>query len=188
MSPEILSFIATYGYFAIFIGCLIEGEALVIIAGFLAFIGQLSLPIILLVAFTGTIISDLSWFLLGRYSGTKFIERWKWLHEISLSSTNLAGKRPRLTAFMIRFLYGLRVIVPFSLGKTKIHTSTFILYNALGVFVWVGIFTSLGYFFAEGIEALLGKTKHLVLIILIVTIILIASFNYLSKFTERYIK
>ncbi len=188
MSPELVSFITTHGYTAVFLGSLIEGEALVIIAAFFAFLGELSLSLVLLCAFLGTLLSDVGWFLLGRYTGVRFLERFTWLHTLSKGSTALVGRRPRLTAFLVRFLYGFRVIVPFSLGKTAIETNTYILYNALGVFVWVGIFGGIGYFFANGVETIIGKTQHLGLIMIGVTLLLIIGFSYLSKFTGRYIK
>jgi len=188
MSPELISFITTYGYAAVFLGCLIEGEALVIIASFLAFLGELSLPVVLLSAFFGTLLSDVGWFLLGRYSGTKFLERWTWLHTLSKGSVALVGRRPRLTAFLVRFIYGFRVIVPYSLGKTSIETSTYILYNALGVLLWVSIFGGIGYFFAEAVETIVGKTPHLGLMLIGMTFLLVVFFIYLGKITGRFIK
>jgi len=51
-------FIETWGYFAVFLGSLVEGESVIFAAGFLAHEGYLSLPKIILVSFTGTLIAD----------------------------------------------------------------------------------------------------------------------------------
>ena len=188
MSPEIVNFIITYGYVAVFLGCLVEGEILVIIASFLAFLGELHLPIVMLLAFIGTFISDLSWFLLGRYSSNHFLHRWEWLRNLSHHSIRLIGVRPKTMAFLLRFMYGFRVIIPFCLGKTNVPTSTFITYNALGVFLWVGIFCSIGYFFATAAETLFGKIKHLEVFILGGSVLLFVVFSYVQKISARFVK
>lgn len=188
MSPEIVSFIATYGYVAVFVGCLIEGEALVIIASFLSFLGELQLPLVMLLAFIATFISDMGWFFLGRYSSDHFLNRWTWLSNLSHHSVRLIGIRPKFMAFFMRFMYGFRIVVPFCLGKTTMSTSTFMTYNALGVFLWVGIFSGLGYFFASAAEAWFGKMQHLGLITVIATIILFIGFRYVQKISARFVK
>lgn len=188
LSPDLLNFVETYGYLAVFLGCLIEGEALVIIASFLAFLGELHLPIVMLLAFIGTLMSDLSWFLLGRYSSDHFLNRWDWLRNLSHHSVRLVGVRPKTVAFLMRFMYGFRMIVPFCLGKTTMPLSTFILYNSLGVLLWVGLFSGLGYFFATAAESLFGKMKHLGLFILGGSIILFFVFSYAQKVSARFVK
>jgi membrane protein DedA with SNARE-associated domain len=151
MSPELITLISTYGYIAVFLGSLIEGEAVLVIASFLSYLNELELPLVLLAAFAGTLLSDVSWFILGRHSNDKYLNRWQWLRTMSDHSISVVGKRPRMAAFLMRFMYGFRVIVPFSLGKTSISFVTYVVYNALGVFLWVGIFSFLGYFFARHI-------------------------------------
>ncbi len=184
MSPELITMISTYGYLAVFLGSLIEGEAILVIASFLSYLDELHLPIVLLAAFAGTLLSDIGWFLLGRHSNDKFLQKWRWLHTMSTHSISIVGKRPRMAAFLLRFMYGFRVIVPFSLGKTSISTITYITYNALGVFLWVGVFGSLGYFFASTIDAFFGRVHHLEIIILVVvmgTIVVSTHVNQLLR-------
>jgi membrane protein DedA with SNARE-associated domain len=188
MSPEIISFVTTYGYVAVFLGCLIEGEALVIFASFLAFLGELHLPLVMLLAFAGTFISDLTWFLLGRYSSDRFLHRWSWLRNLSQHSVRLVGIRPRTMAFFMRFMYGFRVEVPFCLGKTRMATSTFVMYNALGVCLWVGIFSGIGFFFAAAAETLFGKMQHVGLFIIVSAILLVIGFSYAQKISTRFIR
>ncbi len=192
MSPELVTLISTYGYLAVFLGSLIEGEAILVIASFLSYLNELHLPIVLLAAFAGTLISDMGWFLLGRYSSDKFLQKWCWLNTLSDRSISFVGKRPRMAAFLLRFMYGFRVIVPFSLGKTSISTVTYTLYNALGVLLWVGVFGFLGYFFASTMETLFGRVRHLEVFILIGvvgTIVIITHANrVVGPRLERYFK
>jgi membrane protein DedA with SNARE-associated domain len=68
LSPYLLELVETYGYLAVFLGSLFEGDALLLVASFLAYLGKLDLPLVMFAAFFGTWLSDIIWFLLGRYS------------------------------------------------------------------------------------------------------------------------
>ena len=160
-----MHFMIQYGYFAILAGCMLEGEALVVLGGFFAYHHTMHLPIVALAAFIGTMISDIGWFMLGRYSSDAFLHRWSILRYISNHSVNIAGKRPRLLSFFFRFMYGFRILIPFSLGKTKMTTNTYLTYNALGILLWVAVYAGIGYFFASTIETLFGRMKHVEFII-----------------------
>ncbi len=165
MPHELMHFMTHYGYFAILVGCMLEGEALVVLGGFFAYQHHMHLPIVALAAFIGTMISDIGWFMLGRYSSDAFLHRWSLLRYISNHSVNIVGKRPRLLTFFFRFMYGFRILIPFSLGKTKMTTNTYLAYNALGILLWVAVYAGIGYFFASTIETFFGRMKHIELIV-----------------------
>ncbi len=188
LSPYLLELVTTYGYLAVFFGSLIEGDALLLVASFLAYLGKLNLPVVMLAAFLGTWLSDVIWFLLGRYSTNKFLERWQWLDTLSQHSISMVGKRPRLMAVSVRFMYGLRMVIPLSLGRTAISTSSFMIYNALGVLIWVGVFSALGYFFASVTETLFGRMKHLDIILPIIIVGTMLAFIYASHIIEYALK
>lgn len=149
-----------YGYFAILFGCMLEGEALVVLGGFFAYHGLMFLPIVALVAFTGTMVSDIGWFMLGRHSQDHWFNQWRSVQWISKHSVNIVSKRPRLLTFFFRFMYGFRIIIPFSLGRSPLSTNTYLAYNALGILLWVAIYAGIGYSFAGTIELFFGRIKH----------------------------
>lgn len=184
LSPYLVELVGTYGYLAVFLGCLIEGDALLLVASFLSYLGKLDLPLVMLAAFLGTWLSDLSWFLLGRYSTHHYFRKWYWLHTISNRSAGIVGKRPRMMAVSMRFMYGLRMIIPFSLGKTSMSTLSFLIYNALGVLVWIGVFSAMGYFFASITETIFGRMKHLEIILPVIIVTTLLLFIYASHIIE----
>lgn len=186
--PEIVYWVNTYGYLAVFLGSLVEGEILVVAASFLSYLDQMHLPIIMLMAFSGTWISDVGWFMAGRYSGTKFLEKWQWLNGLSGQSIRLVGKRPKFMAFSMRFMYGLRIVIPFSLGKTQMPASTFMVYNALGVMLWTAIFTSIGYFFASLTETIFGRIHHWEIVVPLFVLGIMVLFIYISHLFEYLLK
>lgn len=192
MPPELILFISHYSYLGIFLGCLIEGEALVVIAGFFAYQGSMYLPHVALAAFLGSIIADIGWFMLGRHSNDKILSHWRWLRSLSQHSVTLVGRKPRLFSFLFRFMYGFRVIIPFSLGKTRILFSTFLVYNTLGVLLWVAVFCGIGYFFASAVETFFGRIRHASAIVALIIVAAIVCFIYGHKLAQsvlaRYTK
>lgn len=188
LSPYLLQLVETYGYLAVFLGSLFEGDALLLVASFLAYLGKLDLPLVMLAAFFGTWLSDIIWFLLGRYSHNTVLARSEFLNSLSNRSADIVGKRPRLMALSMRFMYGLRMVIPFSLGKTPMSTSSFLFYNAIGVWIWVFVFTALGYFFATITETMFGRMKHLEIILPIIIVTTLLLFIYASHIFEYALK
>lgn len=188
LSPYLLQLVETYGYLAVFLGSLFEGDALLLVASFLAYLGKLDLPLVMLAAFFGTWLSDIIWFLLGRYSHNTVLARSEFLNSLSNRSADIVGKRPRLMALSMRFMYGLRMVIPFSLGKTSMSTSSFLIYNAVGVWIWVFVFTALGYFFATITETIFGRMKHLEIILPIIIVTTLLLFIYASHIIEYALK
>lgn len=188
LPTEIITFVSTYGYLAVFLGCLLEGDILLIVASFLAYLSKLDLALVILVAFFGTWISDLSWFILGRYLRTHTLKQSSWLNKISHQSLNIANKRPRALACSLRFMYGLRMIIPLSLGRSSMKTSTFIVYNALGILIWVGVLSAFGYFFASIAETIFGRMRHLNIILptlVVLTLILVLYARHIAEYIFR---
>ncbi len=151
--------IATYGYFAIFLGTLLEGETIVFVAGFLAHQGRLSLPWIMLTAILGSTISDQGIFFLARLKGAQILARFPKAQARVASLSEKAKNRPIALAgfaLVFRFIYGIRNIAPIFLGLSSIPTLRFVCLNTLGAILWSVIFSSLGYGFANVLHRMTG--------------------------------
>ena len=184
----LFSFIATYGYAAIFIGSIFEGEVIILLAGLLAHEGHFSLPLILIFALLGAVAGDITWFLLGRFSGLRISERWPWFKKIVGKPISLVGKNPISISFFMRFMYGFRIIVPFSLGMSSLPTRTFIFWNALGASAWVGVFVGLGYLLAGTLTTVMGRLKRYELLLVILVILALVTFNLLARWLKKLLK
>lgn len=171
---ELFSFITEYGYAAVFLGSVFEGESILLIAGLLAQQDHLSLPLILLYAFLGAVVADLAWFLLGRYGGNRVTKKLPFLLRWSIKSTDLIQKHPRAISTLMRFMYGFRNIVPFSIGMAGIRLRTFLPWNMLGALLWVGMFGGVGYLLGEAFEALAGNVRRIELVLIMGAILAFA--------------
>jgi len=154
------SFIETYGYLAILIGTFLEGETILVLGGFAAHRGYLSLPWVILVAFVGSLSGDQLFFYLGRkHSQIILAKRQSWKGRIEKAQKLLDRFRtPLIMAF--RFLYGLRTVAPFVIGMSSVPTGRFVFFNAVGALVWALAVGSASYLFGHAMEIILGDIKR----------------------------
>jgi len=68
------NFIGQWGYWAVFLGFLIEGESVILTAGFLSAQGCLSLPRIMLISCLGTLLADQALFFVGYGCGARLLK------------------------------------------------------------------------------------------------------------------
>jgi membrane protein DedA with SNARE-associated domain len=68
--------IESHGYWVLAIGCLLEGETLLVLAGFAAHRGYLNPGAVLAIAATAGFVGDQFYFWLGRRHGPAILSRW----------------------------------------------------------------------------------------------------------------
>lgn len=151
--------IIAYGPGIIFAGTFLEGETIVVMAGFLAHQGILNPGTVAVCAFLGSFLGDQLWFYLGRRHAlnplvTRITRRPAF--EKVLAAINGHPKKFILT---FRFLYGIRTISPIAIGLSDIKVRDFVLLNAIAAAIWAIAFTVLGYVFGKAFETVLGEVK-----------------------------
>lgn len=157
MNQELHQFIVDYGLWAVFGGTFLEGESVVVFAGFLAHQRLLHLPFVMLCAFAGSFLADQLLFFLGRrYREHRYVRRIreKPAFEKALSAID---RYPHGFILALRFLYGLRTVGPVALGVSRVSPLRFLVLNAIAAAIWAVCFSLLGYAFGQTIESLLGR-------------------------------
>ena len=153
-------FVENYGYLAVFIGTLLEGETVLIVAGFLAHRGYLELPWVCLAAFLGTFCGDQLFFYLGRLRGAGFIERRPAWHAKSRRVFDLLHRHQLWVILGFRFLYGFRTVTPLIIGASRISPLRFFVLNGIGAAVWAAALGVLGYSLGHTLELILGEVRR----------------------------
>lgn len=160
MSIEFLKHIIEhYGYLALFIGTFLEGETILLLAGFAAHnpAFHLDLPLVMLAAFAGSLAGDQTAFLVGRYWGKKcFARNEKWRSRAERVHA-LLRRYHEVLILSFRFFYGLRNLTPFVLGSSDICIRKFFFLNAIGAAVWSVVFAVIGYAFGSLLESVLTR-------------------------------
>ena len=152
--------IETYGYWVIFAGTLLEGESVLLLAGFAAYLGILELHVVIGVAVLGSFLGDQLWFLLGRTHGAALLARFPKYAAPAARAEALLAKYHTPIILAVRFLYGLRTILPFTIGMSTIPTLRFQVLNFLGAVLWAGSGAAAGYLFGNAIETVLGDIRR----------------------------
>ncbi|HNX58266.1 MAG TPA: DedA family protein [Spirochaetota bacterium] len=149
-----------YGYIALFLGTFIEGETILILAGFLSHRGYLNIHWVILIAFLGSLTGDQFYFYLGRIFGTKIIARSKRLQIASSKIYKKLAEYETIFILSFRFIYGIRTASPIVIGTSTTSAVKYSILNASSAAIWAVAFSSVGYFFGKAFEFYLGKIKR----------------------------
>jgi membrane protein DedA with SNARE-associated domain len=158
--------IMEYGYLAVFIGTFLEGETILLVAGFAAYEGYLELPLVITAAFCGSLFGDQLYFFLGRYNGQALLARFKSWEPRIARFRKLMDRHNTWFILIFRFLYGLRTPAPFAIGLSSVSIKKFVLLNIISAAIWAVTLGILGYFFGQVMEAVLDDIKKYELIIM----------------------
>ena len=159
MSIDIHSLISHYGYLALVIGCMAEGETFVLLGGIAAHEGLLHLYWVIAAAMLGGIIGDQILFFLGWRYGTKFLTRFEKQQSKIDKANMLIHRHPALFVIGARFMYGFRIIGPIIIGSSGLHPWLFVLLNIIGAAIWAGLFASLGFYAGKIITPWLNRIE-----------------------------
>ena len=159
MIPEIL--LQKFGYLAVFVGTFLEGETILVMAGFFAERGHLQLLVVMFCAFSGAFTGHVFWFWLGRTQGVKLLDRFPKMKQHFGRGIRLFERYGAPAIFITQWLYGLRVTCAVIIGISRIRTLTFLVYEAITCMIWAAIIAGAGYYFGQAVERILGRAAHI---------------------------
>jgi membrane protein DedA with SNARE-associated domain len=157
---DLASLLQTYGYPAVFVGSLVEGEAILALAALAAHRGYLALPWVIAVAAAGGFLGDQIYFLVGRFAGDRVLARWPGLRPGAERVRRLLDRYDAPLILGVRFLYGLRTVGPIAIGMSRVHWLRFVLLNLAGAVVWAVLVAAIGYALGEALTRLLGDLER----------------------------
>ncbi len=154
------SLVENYGYYAVFAATFLEGETILVMAGFAAHRGYLALPWVMLVAFFGSLLGDQLYFFLGRRHGRRILQQFPKLRMRADRVDTLLARHHTLLILVIRFLYGLRTVGPMVIGMSGVATPKFVGLNIVGAALWAVMIGGAGYLFGDVLELVLTDLKR----------------------------
>jgi membrane protein DedA with SNARE-associated domain len=166
-------FVKEWGYLAVFLGAMVEGEVVILTASALAFYDYLSIYYVFLISFLTTVVVDQGLFWIGYRMGTEWItKKFKRVAEVRDKVFNLLRKMDALFIFSFRFIYGIRMASPLIIGSARVNPYRFALYNTLSGLTWAFITCFIGYIVADVImDGRLDSMPYAHLITILVVII-----------------
>jgi len=152
--------IAAHGYWILAIGCVLEGEMVLVLAAVAAHRGYLNPVAVVTIAVASAFGSNQFFFWLGRRHGTALLERWPFLATHLAKILRLIQRHASLAAVAVRFAYGMRIAGPILLGASSMRPLRFVTLNALSAIAWALLVGSAGWLFGEAAEAIFGHLAH----------------------------
>lgn len=157
---ELTTFLTQYGYLVVFAWVLADQAALplpsvpiLVAAGALAAGGSLNLGLVMLVAATACLLSDVAWFYLGRRQGFRTLDM---VCKLSLephtcvtrtkSTFNRLGPGGLVVA---KYIPGLQTLAPAVAGAVQMPFWAFLGFDVLGTLLWVIPFCVAGFLFDD---------------------------------------
>lgn len=185
MHQHLKEYLEIHGYWVLFVWTFLEGEAGLILAGFLAFEGYLSLWGVILTAFGGAFCGDQFYFYLGRRQGKALLKLFTSIARKFRKALRLIEKYGVLVAFVSRYTYGFRIVLPVILGMTTFPSRKFCWLNTLSALSWAALFSLGGYLFGKSASLFVddvSRYERWLMVILICSITMM----WLSHFIHAF--
>jgi membrane protein DedA with SNARE-associated domain len=167
-------YLEAHGYWVLFVWTFLEGEAGVIMAGFLAFHGYLNIFGVILTALSGSFLGDQLYFYLGRMKGPLFFRLFTPMARKFRKALRLIEKHGAFATFISRYTYGFRIILPIIIGMTKMESLRFFRLNLASALSWSIVFSMAGYLFGKSASLFIEDVEEYEPYILIALAALIA--------------
>jgi membrane protein DedA with SNARE-associated domain len=180
-------FVQHYGVFAVSLvlafeslGMPVPGETLLIFASLLAHRGEMSVPALLIFAWAGSVLGDNIGYLIGKTVCRATITRYG--GKIGLTNARISAVEKTFsrygsaTVMFARFFPVLRQLNGIVAGALRMPWSRFLLFNAIGAALWVGVWVFIAVYFSAHVAAVAQFGNNLVFAAVAVgLIILLAS-------------
>ena len=129
----------------------LPGDSLLFAAGSFAALGSLNVWVLFFTLIIAAILGDTINYWIGHYIGPKaFSGNIRFLKKEYLDRTHeFYEKHGGKTIILARFIPIIRTFAPFVAGIGAMNYSRFLVYNVVGAFIWVTLFTFGGYFFGN---------------------------------------
>ncbi len=159
MNIDINELIAQNGaclYSIVFLWTFLEGETIVVFAGFAVAQGLVDPLLLLGAAWLGSFAGDQLYFWLGRQFGVKLLDRFpRWRHGVD-GALRWLERYDAGFILSFRFIYGVRNFSSFALGLSAVKWDRFLRLNFAAAGLWAASFIAIGYFLGHAFRAMLG--------------------------------
>ena len=150
-----------YGYLAVFIGAVLEGETALLAGAMAAGGGLLDLRWVALAACMGGCSGDFFFYFMGLAGGNKLLSRMPGLLAKSKNiRRRISGKSTWIILFC-RFVYGLRSVIPLTCAVSGVRPMKFMLLDLISGILWAAFYSLAGAGLGEWFSARINRLGEL---------------------------
>lgn len=168
---ETLQFVVLHGYALLFFWVMAEqaglplpATPLLLAAGALAGQRQLNFVLVVLIAATGSLVSDTFWYFFGKSKGAVVLS---WLCKIALEPDSCVRRTESTftklgyrTLLVCKFVPGLNTAAPALSATAGIGLPLFLLFDWLGALLWASAFAGLGLVFSRQLDRIADDVER----------------------------
>jgi membrane protein DedA with SNARE-associated domain len=148
-----------YGYILVFFGSMLEGDASLITAAFLAHQGKLNFGGVLATAGIASTLLNEAVYHLARSRSRKYFERRITKHPKYSRVQDWIRRRSTVLLLFCRYIFGFRLAIPAACGMTGMNPLAFSVLNIVGAALWVLPLGYVGYAFGGVIAKFWGGVR-----------------------------
>lgn len=154
---DTFSNLATYGYIGLFLYSLGGGFVAIVAAGVLSYMGKMDLGLSIFIAFVANAMGSFLLFYMARYQKSMMMEGLR-KHRRKLALAHILLKKNDSWIIIVqKFIYGIKTIIPITIGLTKYDFRKFAIFNVFGAGVWALVF-GLGSYYSGGFLVKLAES------------------------------
>jgi membrane protein DedA with SNARE-associated domain len=150
----------TYGYVILFAWSILEGEAGLVMAGLLSHTGDMNMYWAIFIAGLGGFTGDQIYFYIGRFNKAYVHRNFKGQRRKFALAHLLLNKYGWPIIFVQRYMYGMRTIIPISIGLTRYSAKMFAFINLISAWCWAAITIVPAWYFGEEILVVIQWAKE----------------------------
>lgn len=163
----------------------LEGETVVLFAGFAAAQGMVDPLLVLMAAWLGSFAGDQCYFWLGRHFGVRLLDRFPRWHQGVDNALHWVERYDVWFILSFRFIYGVRNFSSFALGLSAVRWKRFLRLNFLAAGLWAASFVAAGYFLGHAFRAVLGDLARSFSLVMLAVFVAIAGGIWLLHRRQR---
>lgn len=156
MHIDWVSLLQHYGYVAVFIGAFFEGETVMLLGAYAVHQHWMSWLPLVAVGAVGSFIGDQVYYQLGYHQGQRYLQQRPQLQHKFERASRIIEHYPTLTILLMRFAWGLRIILPVSYGIRRYRPWHYVAVNVVACVLWAVVVTTIGVTVSEWLHRLFG--------------------------------
>lgn len=186
IEEKFVHLLKTRGYIILFAWSILEGEAGLIMAGLMSHTGDMNLFLAIFIAGLGGFVGDQIYFYIGRFNKPYVHKKFKGQRRKVALAHLLLKKYGWPIIFAQRYMYGMRTIIPISIGLTRYDAKTFAIINLISAWCWAAITIVAAWYFGKQILQLIVWAKeHWYLSLPLVVVLGGGLFYYFHTVTKK---
>jgi lysylphosphatidylglycerol synthetase-like protein (DUF2156 family)/membrane protein DedA with SNARE-associated domain len=179
------SLLVKYGYVLLFGGVIVEGEAFLLTAAFLAHRGLLHLPTVVAVAIAATMFGDQVYYQAARARGRAWLERRKGVRARYTRMIDMTARRGPWLLLVSRYTFGFRIVIPAACGAVGMPVGLFTFVDFVAVAIWALLTGALGYYGGAAIAGYLHDFQRIIVWLVVALVLCVAAVISFRRMTRE---